>query len=88
MNSTIRTPFLFKKRVAIRFFADNICLNFLTLSGEWCLFTPMVSTFTNETQVSSLLLVKCDSEIHRHLCDTVLISQSLSQYLRFVRIRE
>jgi hypothetical protein len=42
--------------VAISFLAD-ICLNFASLFGEYvciyCLACSLVSTFTNETQVSS-----------------------------------
>jgi hypothetical protein len=57
MNSTIRTPFLSQKTVAINFLADNIFLNFCGLFLEHvcihCFYCSLVSTFTNETQVSS-----------------------------------
>jgi hypothetical protein len=56
MNSTISTPFLSQKTVAIGFLAD-VCLNFFGLFGECvCIHLfdcSLVSTFTNETQVSS-----------------------------------
>jgi hypothetical protein len=55
MYSTISTPFLPQKTVAISFLVD-VCLNFFDLSGECvcnhCFDCSLVSTFTNETQVS------------------------------------
>jgi hypothetical protein len=58
MNSTISTPFLSQKIVAISFLADSVCLNFIGLLVNvcvcvHCLDCLLVSTFTNETQVSS-----------------------------------
>jgi hypothetical protein len=35
MNSTISTSFLSQKAVATNFLADNFCLNFLGLFGEY-----------------------------------------------------
>jgi hypothetical protein len=59
MNSTVRHPFLSQKADAINFLAENICLNFLGLFGEYvcihCLEYSSVSTFTNETHVSPAL---------------------------------
>jgi hypothetical protein len=54
MNSTVSTPFLSQKTVAIGFLAD-VCLNFFGLVGErvHCFDCSLVLTFTNETQVSS-----------------------------------
>jgi hypothetical protein len=57
MNSTITTHFLSQKTVAISFLSDDICLNFFGLFGE-CVGIhrfdcSLVSTFTNETHVSS-----------------------------------
>jgi hypothetical protein len=57
MNSTISTPFLSQKTVAISFLADSVCLNFFGLFGEHvCTHFfdySLVSVFTNGTQVSS-----------------------------------
>jgi hypothetical protein len=57
MNSTISTPFLSQRTVPVSFTANNICLNFFGLFGEClyihCFDCSLVSTFTNETQVSS-----------------------------------
>jgi hypothetical protein len=50
-------PILSQKTVAISFLADNICLNFFDLFGKCvcirCFHCSLVSTFTNETEVSS-----------------------------------
>jgi hypothetical protein len=55
--STMSTLFLLQKSVAISFLADNVCLNFFGLFVECvcthCFDCYLVSTFTNETQVSS-----------------------------------
>jgi hypothetical protein len=40
MNSTISTPFLSQKTVAIIFLADSVCLNFFGLFGE-CVHPPL-----------------------------------------------
>jgi hypothetical protein len=57
MNFTISTPFLYQKTAAISFLADNVGLNVFGLFGECvcihCFDCSLVSTFTNETQVSS-----------------------------------
>jgi hypothetical protein len=57
MNSTINTPFLYQETAAISFLANNVYLNFFGFSGECvciqCFDCSLVSTFTNETQVSS-----------------------------------
>jgi uncharacterized membrane protein YjjP (DUF1212 family) len=54
---TINTPFLFQKTIAISFLANNVCLNFFGLFGEYvcihCFDCSSVSTFTSETHVSS-----------------------------------
>jgi hypothetical protein len=72
MNSTINTPYLSQKTDAISFQAD-VCLKFFGFFGECvhthCFDCSLVSAFTNETH---LLLVRCDREIHRHLCGVVL----------------
>jgi hypothetical protein len=56
MNSNI-TLFLFQKTVSINFLASNVWLNFFSLFGECvcihCFDCSLVSTFTNETQISS-----------------------------------
>jgi hypothetical protein len=56
MNSAISTPFLSQKTVAISFLAD-VCLNLFGLFRECvcihCFDYSLVSTFTNETPVSS-----------------------------------
>jgi hypothetical protein len=56
-NSTVSTPFLSHKTVAIGFLADNVDSNFVSLLGGCvcihCFDCSLVSTFTNETQVSS-----------------------------------
>jgi hypothetical protein len=83
-------PVLPQKTVAINFLA-NVCLNFFGLFGECvCIHwfdCSSVSTFTNETQVSShvtrtMWLRNC------HLCGIALKSQSRSHSLRFVRTHE
>jgi hypothetical protein len=55
MNSTV-TPFLSQKTIVISFLIDGICLNFFGLFGEHvCIHyfdCSLVSTFTNEAQVS------------------------------------
>jgi hypothetical protein len=58
MNSTVSAAFLSQKTVAISFLAaDNVYLNFFGLFGECvcmhCFDCSLISTFTNETQVSS-----------------------------------
>jgi hypothetical protein len=57
MDSTISTPFLSQKTVAVSFLAENVCLNFFILFGECmciqCFDCSLVSAFTSETQVSS-----------------------------------
>jgi hypothetical protein len=59
MNSTISTPFLCQKTVAISFLAENVCLNVFGFSGECvcmhCFDCSLVSAFTNEAQVSWLV---------------------------------
>jgi hypothetical protein len=59
MNSTISTPFLPQKTAAISFLAD-VRLNIFGLLGECvcihCSDYTLVSTFTNETQVSSFVI--------------------------------
>jgi hypothetical protein len=61
MNSTISTPFLPQKSIAISFLADNVCLNFFDLFGEYmcihCFDCSLISRFTNKTQVSSPVAV-------------------------------
>jgi hypothetical protein len=56
MDSTISTPFLSQKRVAISFQAD-VCLDCFGLSGECvcihCYDRSLVSTFTNKIHVLS-----------------------------------
>jgi hypothetical protein len=56
MNSTIITPFLSQKTVGISFLAD-VCLNFFGLLAECacfrCFDCSLLSSFKNETQVSS-----------------------------------
>jgi hypothetical protein len=56
LDSTISTPFLSQKTGVISFLADNICLNIFGFFGEsvciHCYDCSLVSTFTNETQVS------------------------------------
>jgi hypothetical protein len=56
MNSTISAHFLSQKTAVISFLAENICLKFFALFDEClcihCLDCSLVSTFTNETQVS------------------------------------
>jgi hypothetical protein len=58
MNSTISTPFLSYKTAAISFLPD-VSLSFFSLFGEcmWihCFDHSLVSTITNETQVTSLV---------------------------------
>jgi hypothetical protein len=58
MNSTISTPFLSYKTAAISFLPD-VCLSFFSLFGEcvWihCFDHSLLSTITNETEVSSLV---------------------------------
>jgi hypothetical protein len=76
-NSTISTPFLFKKTVAVTFLqADNICVNFLSLFVNVCASTALTSVWFQHSQMKSrfhhLLLVQCDSEIHHHLCGITL----------------
>jgi hypothetical protein len=57
MNSTIRTFFLSQKTVSISFLAGRRLFKLLGLFGECasihCFDCSLVSTFTNETQVSS-----------------------------------
>jgi hypothetical protein len=57
-NSTISTPLLSKKSCH-GLLADNVCLNFLGLFGEYvhihCFGYSLVSSFTNETRVLSPL---------------------------------
>jgi hypothetical protein len=57
MNSTMSTPSLFQKTAAISFLADKVYLKLFGLSGECacihCFDCSLLSTFTNETQVSS-----------------------------------
>jgi hypothetical protein len=59
MNSTISTPFLSQNTAVISFLADSIYLNFSGLFGEYvcihCFDRSLVSAYTNETQVSSLV---------------------------------
>jgi hypothetical protein len=61
-NSTISAPFLSQKTVAIRFLADNVCLNFYSLFGDNvcinCFHCSLVSTFTNEIQFWSPDILK------------------------------
>jgi hypothetical protein len=56
VNSTIITPFLSQKTVAISLVAD-VCLSFFGLFAEcvciYCLDCSLVSTLRNETQVPS-----------------------------------
>jgi hypothetical protein len=56
MNFTISTPFLFQKTDAISFLED-VCLKCFGLFGECvciqCFGCSLVSTFTDETQISS-----------------------------------
>jgi hypothetical protein len=88
MNSTISTPFLSQKIVAIIYLAD-ICLNFFGLFSECvcihCFDCSLVSTFTNGTQVSSPVMWL---RIHRHLCGIALKCQSRSHSLHFMWIHE
>jgi hypothetical protein len=64
MNFSVSTPFQPQKTVVISFLADNVSLNFFSLSGECefilCFDCSLVSKFTNET----------------HLCGIALKSQS------------
>jgi hypothetical protein len=57
MNSAISTPFPSQKIVAISSLADNVYLNFFGLFGECvciqCFDCSVVSTFTNETEISA-----------------------------------
>jgi hypothetical protein len=59
MNFTVSAPFLSQKAAAISFLAENVCLNFFGLFGEYvcihCFDCFLVSTFTNEIQVSPAL---------------------------------
>jgi hypothetical protein len=57
MNSAICTNFLSRKTAAMSFLQDNVCSVIFCLFGECvclhCFDCYLVSTFTNETQVSS-----------------------------------
>jgi hypothetical protein len=57
MNSNVSSPFLLQKAVVISYLADNVCLNFFILFYECvcihCFYCSLISTFTNESQVSS-----------------------------------
>jgi hypothetical protein len=59
MKFTINIPFLSqkKKTVTIGYLADSVCFNIFGLFGEcvciYCFDCSLVSTFTNETQLSS-----------------------------------
>jgi hypothetical protein len=81
----------FPKKTAANSFLADVCLNCFGLFGECvcihCFDCSLVSTFTNETQVSSSI-VRCDWEIHRHLCDVAPKCQSRSHALRFVPIHD
>jgi hypothetical protein len=61
MSSTVSTPFLPQNTAAISFLAENVCLNFFGLFGECvfihCFDCPLISTFTNKTQVSSPVMM-------------------------------
>jgi hypothetical protein len=92
MNSTISTPFLSQKMVAIRLLASRRLFNLYNLFGErvciHCFGCSLVSTFTNETQVSS-------SVTHimwlRNLSPSLWYcskNQSRSYSLHFVRTHE
>jgi hypothetical protein len=91
-NSTISTPFLFQETGAISFLAD-VCLNFFGLFGECvcihCFDCSLVSTFANETQVSSP--VTCTMRLRNSspsLWYCSKKSQSWSDSLHFVCTRE
>jgi hypothetical protein len=79
MNSIISTPFSSKKRVAIRFLADLVCLmhvyEFTALADLW--FYKWNPDFIT-------LLVQWNREIHHNFCGTTLESQSWSHWLHFV----
>jgi hypothetical protein len=93
-NSTISTPLLSQKAVAISFLADNVCLNFFGLFDD-CVCTnffdcSLVSTFTSETHVLSpvtrTIWLKNSSPSLWYHCKKVC--KSRSHFLRFVRTRE
>jgi hypothetical protein len=73
MNSTISTPLLSQKRVAIR---ADICLNIFRLFGECVCIHCFDSLQFQHSQMKPrfhhLLLLWCDWEIHCHLCGITL----------------
>jgi hypothetical protein len=83
MNSTISTPFLSQKTVAISFLVDSVCLNFFTLFGECvcihCFDCCLVLTFTNETHLSSPVSVwlRSMSPFLQYRCKKSRITKSI-----------
>jgi hypothetical protein len=76
MNSTISTPLLSQKTVAISFLAGRQLLFKLLRFFWWMCVHPLLWLLTAlwfqypqmKPRFNHLLLVRCDWEIHRHLC--------------------
>jgi hypothetical protein len=87
MNSTISTPFLPQKTVAISLLADTICLNFFSLFGEVCAFTALIDSWFQHSQMKPrfhhLILIWCDWEIYCHLCGIILKKSKLKPFSAF-----
>jgi hypothetical protein len=61
MNSTISTPFLSQKTVAISFLVDNVCLNIFALYMNVCASTSLWFQHSQmKPKFHHLLLVRCD----------------------------